>query len=341
MKVINRWSVVILVAIMMIVAGVFVGLTLQPNQAITPNDKFFTLSIGPTPEFNASTYALKIDGLVKQPFDLNYSEIRSLPNITEIVSLDCVTGRSGRASWTGVSLKRLLDQAQVNDSAIDVIFLCADGYSTSLTLSEASSDGVILAYGMNGVALPADQGFPLRLVVPNNWGYKWAKWVTNIELVDTDFKGYWERRGWADDATITPISDWRVHASLLTITAVLGGYSALSGLRNAENANMAKRLPRIFSSRYHRYISLAYYLLLFGTFLFWSSQTLMLRGSLFYSLHGRIALLTTIFAVLGIISGLPMLAKPPKWRWFHWVANMTAYLLLLATMVLGVLRLFS
>ncbi len=341
MKVIFRWAVVILVALLVIIAGVFLGLTLNSNEAITPNDKFFTLSIGPVPEFNASTYTLRIDGLVRQPFDLNYSEIKSLPNITEIVTLDCVTGRSGRASWTGVSLKSLLDRAQVNASVIDVIFLCADGYSTSLTISEAASNDVILAYGMNGVALPADQGFPLRLVVPNNWGYKWAKWVTHIELVDTDFKGYWERLGYADDATITPISDWRVHASLLTVAAVLGGFSALSGMRNAENARTAKRLPSIFSSKYHRYVSVAYYLLLFGTFVFWSSQTFQLRGSLFYSIHGRIALLTVIFAVMGVISGIPMLAKPPKWRWFHWVANMTAYLLLLATIVLGILRLFT
>ena len=299
MRFVNRWSVAILVALMVIIAGVFVGLTVRPNPEITPNDQFFKVSIGPTPVFNASTYTLRIDGLVKQPFELNYSELKSLPNESEIVTLSCVTGPSATANWTGVSLKSLLDRAQVNDTAIDVIFLCADGYSTSLTVSEASSSGVILAYGMNGVSLPPDQGFPLRVVVPNNWGYKWAKWVTHIEIVDTDFKGYWERVGWADNATITPISDWRVHAALLSVAAVLGGFSALSGLRNAGNADRAKRLPRIFASKYHRYVSLAYYLLLFGTFLFWSSQTFALRGSLFYSLHGRIALLTVIFAVAG------------------------------------------
>lgn len=341
MKPINRWSVVVLVALMVIIAGVFIGLTVRSNEEITPNDQFFTLSIGPTPHINASDYILRIDGLVEQPFELNYSEIRSLPRTSESVTLDCVTGPSARANWTGISLKGLLDRAQINDTAIEVVFLCADGYSTSLTVAEASDSGVILAYGMNGVTLPADHGFPLRLVVPNNWGYKWAKWVTHIQLVDSDFKGYWERVGWADDATITPISDWRVHAALLSATAVLGGFSALSGLRNAENAKAARRLPRLFAIQYHRYVGLAFYLLLFGTFLFWAGQTFELRGALFYSLHGRLALLTVVFSAVGIISGIPMLSKPPKLRWLHWVSNMTAYLLLLATIILGILRLFT
>lgn len=341
MKLINRWSIVALVALMVIIASAFIGLTVRSNQEITPNDQFFKVSIGPTPQINISAFTLRIDGLVQHPFTLNYSQIRSMASISEIVTLDCVTGPSGTANWTGIGLGGLLDLAQVNGTAIKVVFFCADGYSTSLTVAEANGSGVILAYDMNGVTLPADQGFPSRLVVPNNWGYKWAKWVTHIQLVDSDFKGYWEKAGWADNATITPISDWRVHAVLLSFTAMLGGFSALSGLRNAENAQRAKRLPRFFSSKYHRYVSLAYYVLLFGTFLFWSTQTFELRGALFYSLHGRLALLTIIFSVVGIASGIPMLSRPPKWRMLHWVSNMTAYLLLLVTIFLGVLRLFS
>jgi DMSO/TMAO reductase YedYZ molybdopterin-dependent catalytic subunit len=337
----NRWSGVAIIAIMVIIASAFIGLTVRSNEEITPNDQFFTESIGPPPLVNVSDYHLRIDGLVKQPFDLKYSEIRALPSTSEVVTLDCVTGQSGRANWTGISLKELLDSAQINDTATKVAFFCADGYSTSLTIAGARTSGVILAYEMNGVALPVDHGFPMRLVVPNNWGYKWAKWVTHIQVIDNDFKGYWEKAGWADDATITPISDWRLHATLLSITAVLGGFSALSGLKNAENARAAKALPKFFAKKYHRYVSAVYYLLLFGTFLFWAAQTFELRGALFYSLHGRLALLTMIFSIIGIISGLPMLAKPSRLRWLHWVSNMTAYLLLLATVVLGILKLFT
>jgi len=128
---------------------------------------------------------------------------------------------------------------------------------------------------------------------------------------------------------------------LLSVTAVLGGFSALSGIRNAENAKAAKQLPKFFARKYHRYFSLAFYVLLFGTFLFWAAQTFELRGALFYSLHGRLALLTMIFSTVGIISGIPMLSRPAKLRWLHWVSNMTAYLLLLATVILGILRIFT
>ena len=341
MRQIIRLAVVVAIATAVIVAGAFIGLTVQSNEGITPNDKFFKTSIGTTPQINASTYVLRIDGLVNEPFELNYSEILASPSVSETVTLDCVTGWSGRANWTGIGLKSLLDRAQINDTAVEVVFFCADGYSTSLTIAEASATDVILAYEMNGVALPPDHGYPLRLVVPNNWGYKWAKWVTHVQLVDSDFKGYWERLGWADDATITPISDWRLHAALLTACAGLGAFSALSGIRNAEGAKLARRLPGFFARRYHRYVSAAYYLLLFATFLFWAAQTFELRGAVFYSLHGRLALLTILFAAAGLISGLPMLSHPPKLRWLHWVSNMTAYLLLLVTIVLGVLRLFS
>jgi|GEM_PF-5581221 len=86
---------------MVIIAGVFIGLTVRSNEEITPNDQFFKLSIGPTPRINASDYILRVDGLVKQPFELNYTEIKELPRISEDVTLDCVTGRSGRANWTG------------------------------------------------------------------------------------------------------------------------------------------------------------------------------------------------------------------------------------------------
>src|SRR5512135_3855907 len=136
MRPLGRWSIAILVALTVIVVAAFIGLTYRPSEALTPNDQFFKVAIGPTPQFNASTYTLRIDGLVKHPFELNYSEIKSLPNVSEDVTLDCVTGPSGRANWTGITLRSLLDIAQMNDTAIEVVFLCADGYSTSLTVGE-------------------------------------------------------------------------------------------------------------------------------------------------------------------------------------------------------------
>lgn len=131
---------------------------------------------------------------------------------------------------------------------------------------------------MKNVTLPVDHGFPARLVVPGNFGYKWAKWIAHVEFVDYDYRGYWESRGWADNARIEPLREWQAHALLHSVAAVLGGFSALSGLRNSQSARIAKRLPGILSKKYHRYVSAGYYLILFATFAFWALQTQDLRG---------------------------------------------------------------
>jgi DMSO/TMAO reductase YedYZ molybdopterin-dependent catalytic subunit len=332
-----KWGVALLLVVSVIIAAGFIGLTVKSEQTITPNDQFFVVSISSPPPINVSVWGLTIDGLVDNPVNLSYASLTARPNTTEAVTLDCVTGRSATAYWTGTSLKGVLDTVGVKGNATKVVFLCADGYSTSLTIEEASKPDVILAWGMNGVILPADQGYPLRLVVPNNFGYKWAKFITHIQLVNYDFRGYWETAGWADDATITPITDWKVHAALLSVAAGLGTFSALSGMRNSQTATLAKRIPAIFAKRYHRYVSGAFYLLLFGTFLFWALETYDLRGALFYTLHGRMALLTVLFGLVGVLTGLPMLSGD-RIRVAHWVANMTAFLLLIVTIALGIAR---
>ena len=83
-----------------------------------------------------------------------------------------------------------------------MIFRCADGYSTSLPLDYVVDRDILLAYKMNGVDLPPERGYPFQVVAEDKWGYKWAKWVTAIEVSnDTDFRGYWEQRGYDNDAT--------------------------------------------------------------------------------------------------------------------------------------------
>jgi hypothetical protein len=130
----------------------------------------------------------------------------------------------------------------------------------------------------------------------------------------------------------------RVHAVLLSIAAVLGGFSALSGTRNSKYAGFARKIAAIFAKKFHRYVSVIYYLVLFVTFIYRAIQTYDLRGAVFYSLHGRLVLLTVLFSLVGIVSGIPMLSEASNPRLVHWVSNVTAYLLFLITMILGVLR---
>ena len=331
-------GVALLVIVSILVAASFVGLTVRSNEKITPNDQFFKVSIGPSPVIDETKWRLLVNGMVDHPMNLTYAEIKSFPNITEALTLDCVSGLSGRAYWTGVKLSDIMNMTGVENAAMKVVFFCADGYSTSLTISEAKNPDVILAWGMNNVTLPIDHGFPMRLVVPGNFGYKWAKWITHVEFVDYDYRGYWESRGWADDASIKPLSDWRIHAMLFSVAVVLGGFSVLSGMRNSQSAKLARKIPAIFAKKYHRYVSAIYYLVLFVTFTFWALQTYDLRGAIFYTLHGRMALLTIVFSVVGIVSGIPMLSGSSRFRLVHWVSNVTAYVLLLITIILGVLR---
>jgi DMSO/TMAO reductase YedYZ molybdopterin-dependent catalytic subunit len=127
--------------------------------------------------------------------------------MTEIAEVDCFAGPYGVAYWSGVRPSTVLDIAKETSSVVEVVFYSVDGFSTGISVSDERRNDVILAYEMNHLTLPIDLGYPIRLVVPNEFGYKWAKWVTHIEVVDYDYKGYWESRGWADDASITPISD--------------------------------------------------------------------------------------------------------------------------------------
>jgi hypothetical protein len=329
-----------LLALLVVVALILVLIpspTPPSGPPITPNDRFFDVSYNGTPEVNITGYNLTIFGLVDRPLNLTYPEILSMDNSSEKETVRCVTGPSGTAEWVGVRLGAILDRAGVSSGAQEVVFYGLDGYSTSLKVADARRADVILAYTMNNETLPANQGYPLRTVVPGEWGYKWAKWVYAIELVGYDYKGYWEGKGWADDATITPISDWFLHALLMTVALALGAFSTVSGLRNSSDRKLASRIPDFFPRRYHRYVSIAFYLLMILTFLYWIGVTQQLRGAVFYSLHGRLALLTIIFAIGGIVTGAGMRSNPDRYRYAHWVLNLTALSLMVVTVVLGVL----
>jgi hypothetical protein len=102
------------------------------------------------------------------------------------------------AVWAGFPLARLLEEARPLDTALDVVFRGADGYH-DISMERAIHGGVLLAHSMNGVSLPRDHGFPLRAVVPGIFGIKNVKWLTEIEVVEHDHKGYWQERGWTDE----------------------------------------------------------------------------------------------------------------------------------------------
>jgi DMSO/TMAO reductase YedYZ molybdopterin-dependent catalytic subunit len=153
---------------------------------------------------NASTYRLQITGLVNKTLEYTYEEVLAkFQKYEKVVTLHCVEGWSVDILWEGFLVNDLLKEAEVNSSAVAAIFYAYDGYSTSLPLDYITNNNILIAYKMNGLELPPERGFPFELVAESQYGYKWIKWITQIELTDNpDYLGYWESRGYPNNATL-------------------------------------------------------------------------------------------------------------------------------------------
>lgn len=173
------------------------------GQRLDSVDDFRENSIKGPQQVDIIAYRLKVLGEVGRPLTLTYDEVIDREAFEKVVRLNCVEGWSVDILWKGVRIADLLEQADYERDAQIVIFRCEDGYATSLPLDFVMSNDILLAYAMNGVALPAERGYPFQVVAEDKWGYKWAKWVTEIEVSDDEsFLGYWERRGYGNDADL-------------------------------------------------------------------------------------------------------------------------------------------
>ncbi|MGO9853400.1 MAG: molybdopterin-binding protein [Steroidobacteraceae bacterium] len=159
-------------------------------------------------ETEFANWALRVDGLVNRPSDFSLAQLRAMRSRTQITRHDCVEGWSAIGKWTGVPLSEVLAVVQPHPQARYVVFYCADvmddgaRYYESVDLDDAYHPQTILAYGLNGKLLPIANGAPLRVRIERQLGYKMAKYIMRIELVDT-FRtiadgggGYWEDRGY-------------------------------------------------------------------------------------------------------------------------------------------------
>jgi DMSO/TMAO reductase YedYZ molybdopterin-dependent catalytic subunit len=170
------------------------------GQQLSSINDFRENSIKGPPEVDIKSYRLKLSGLIASPREFTYDEIiNRYPAYKKIVKINCVEGWGVNLLWEGFHVKDLLNEAKVRPEAKIVIFHSVDGYSTSLPLEYFTGNDLMLAYKMNGITIPPARGFPFMLVAENKWGYKWAKWVSEIELSDDlKFRGYWESRGYSN-----------------------------------------------------------------------------------------------------------------------------------------------
>ncbi len=177
------------------------------DSEVTPTYLFYRIDINPiVPVVDATSWTLTVKGLVNNPLTITYEEIKAMPPAKEYATLQCVSNKIGgdltsTALWKGVRLKDVLQKAQVKPGAKYIAVRCYDGYDVGIPLERGLLDGSILAYEMNLAPLTSEHGYPVRAIVPGLYGMMNPKWITEIELVDNVYEGYWARNGWTNVAT--------------------------------------------------------------------------------------------------------------------------------------------
>ena len=224
-------------------APAFTGIAnLSPR--ITENASFYTIDTTLIkPMVDTTTWRLDITGSVEAPYSLTYDELLDLEAVEQLKTLECISNNVGgdlmsTALFTGVPLRDLLLRAKPRSDAFKVKLTSVDGYTDSIKIDKALEPDSVVAYLMNGYALPEDHGFPARLLVPNIYGMKNVKWLRSIEVVSTDYQGYWMQRGWSDSAVINTNTRIDTPANLhlkdgkVTIAGV--AFAGARGIRSVE-----------------------------------------------------------------------------------------------------------
>ncbi|MBI4235810.1 MAG: sulfite oxidase-like oxidoreductase [Chloroflexi bacterium] len=175
------------------------GVRLPPGQSLT--EKFPVLSYGATPRVELRTWRLEVRGLVEQPYQLSWAELRALPAVAMTADFHCVTGWSRLDNlWEGVRVRDLLERARPRPGAAWALATCYGGYTTDLPLEALLADNVLIACRHDGRELEPDHGGPARLVIPSRYGYKSAKWIAGLEILERHARGFWEKLGYHSNA---------------------------------------------------------------------------------------------------------------------------------------------
>jgi DMSO/TMAO reductase YedYZ molybdopterin-dependent catalytic subunit len=176
------------------------------SQNVTPNSNFYRVDVNIfPPSVDASAWNLTVTGLVDTPLTLSLQDLQQMSYYDQFNTLECVSNVTGgdlvsTAQWRGVRLKDVLSMAGLQSSAEYIVFTAVDGYDTAIPIDRALLDGTLLAFEMNGEPLPTAHGYPLRAIVPGLYGMMNAKWIVNIRAVSEEYQGYWQVRGWTNNA---------------------------------------------------------------------------------------------------------------------------------------------
>jgi len=227
------------------------------DSEVTPTYLFYRIDINPiVPVVDATSWTLTVKGLVNNPLTITYEEIKAMPSVKEYATLQCVSNKIGgdltsTALWKGVRFKDVLQKAQVKPGAKYIAVRCYDGYDVGIPLERGLLEGSILAYEMNLSPLTSEHGYPVRAIVPGLYGMMNPKWITEIELVDKVYEGYWARNGWTNVATEdthsfivipgqAPVRDRFRNLDIENINIVPGQKVPVAGIAFAGDRGIAK-----------------------------------------------------------------------------------------------------
>lgn len=212
---------------------------------LTPTENFYHVSYGPTEvSVDPEAWRLRVDGLVDKPLELSLDDVKAMPALIEMRTLECISNPVGgnligNAVWKGVACAEVLKMAGVQSEATEIKLEAADDYHTAVPVELAMHPRAVLAYEMNGEPLPANHGYPLRCLWPGRYGQKQPKWLTHMELISDHYLGHWESQGWSNEAVIQPNSQIRepeARAELSLAPHVISGlaFSGASGVAKVE-----------------------------------------------------------------------------------------------------------
>jgi len=162
--------------------------------------KFPVLSYGPTPRVDLKTWNLRVFGLVDRPLELSWERFNNLGSTSIASDFHCVTQWSALdQTWEGIPFAAVVGPAIPRAQAKFVMAHCFGGYTTNIPLDVCMEEG-FFAHKQNGQEMGKDHGWPLRLLIPSRYAWKSAKWVNGIELMPQDAPGFWEQRGYNNNA---------------------------------------------------------------------------------------------------------------------------------------------
>ncbi|MCW5804607.1 MAG: molybdopterin-dependent oxidoreductase [Deltaproteobacteria bacterium] len=171
---------------------------LPPGQRVLENLRAMG---GQEGDGSVKTFALKVYGLCKTPFEVDYAGLLKLPTVTKAADVHCVTGWSMLGGeWKGVQVATLAEKAGVRGEARHVIFEAAHGFTANVPMKEATGDTSLVTWRLNGKPFPLQHGAPVRGLIPDLYFWKSAKWITGVRFVKDDVPGFWEVRGYHNHA---------------------------------------------------------------------------------------------------------------------------------------------